>query len=459
MDIDWLLKTHTIYFTLLLLSLPLMKSPVSIAFHTLGCKLNFSETSTISRSFRDGDFVITDFKEQADVYVINTCTVTENAERKCKAVIKQAVKRNPDAVIAVIGCFSQLRYEEITKIPGVDIVLGTTAKFRLFDVLKDFLKNETHSHEALIDAPDERFIPSYSIHDRTRSFFKIQDGCDYHCAYCTVPLARGNSRSDSIANTMALAKEIAATDVKEIILTGVNVGDFGKPRGEKFIDLLQELETLDDIERIRISSIEPDLLTDEIISLVAQSKKFLPHFHIPLQSASDKVLKAMRRRYDSTLFRERILKIKELMPLCCVAIDMIAGFPGESDEEFDTTFNFLKAIPVSYMHIFPYSERAATTATGMKDKVPSKIKKLRVDALHHLSDQKKKIFYEQNKGMTALVLFESDNIHGFMHGFTENYVKVKTVFDSSLINQIIPVTLTHLEKDLTFAVDIKNPDK
>jgi len=440
---------------ILLLSLPPMKSPVSIAFHTLGCKLNFSETSTISRSFRDGDFVITDFKEQADVYVINTCTVTENAERKCKAVIKQAVKRNPDAVIAVIGCFSQLRSEEITKIHGVDIVLGTTSKFKLFEVLKVFLENKIPTKEAMIDALDEKFIPSFSIHDRTRSFFKIQDGCDYHCAYCTVPLARGNSRSDSIANTMSLAKEIAATDVKEIILTGVNVGDFGKPRGEKFINLLQELEKLDGIERIRISSIEPNLLTDEIISLVAQSKKFLPHFHIPLQSASDRVLKAMRRRYDTQLFGERILKIKELMPLCCVAIDMIAGFPGETDEEFDTAFNFLKSMPVSYMHIFPYSERDATTATAMKDKVPSKIKKLRVDALHHLSEQKKKIFYEQNKGKTAHVLFESDNIHGFMHGFTENYVKVKTVFDVSLINEIIPVKLTHLEKDLTFALDLK----
>ena len=436
-----------------------MKSPVSIAFHTLGCKLNFSETSTISRSFRDGDFEIKDFKEQVDVYVINTCTVTKNAERKCKSVIKQAVKRNPDAVIAVIGCFSQLRSEEITKIPGVDIVLGTTSKFRLFEVLRDFLKNKIPAREAMIDALDEKFIPSFSIHDRTRSFFKIQDGCDYHCAYCTVPLARGKSRSDSIANTMALAKEIAATEVKEIILTGVNVGDFGKPRGDKFINLLQELETLDGIERIRISSIEPNLLTDEIISLVAQSKKFLPHFHIPLQSASDIVLKAMRRRYDTQLFSERILKIKELMPLCCIAIDMIAGFPGETDEEFDAAFNFLKSIPVSYMHIFPYSERDATIATGMKDKVPSKIKKLRVDALHLLSEQKKKIFYEQNMGMTVHVLFESDNIHGFMHGFTENYVKVKTVFDTSLINEIISVTLTHLEKDLTFAVDKKNPDK
>jgi len=429
-----------------------MNTIKTIAFATLGCKLNFSETSTLSRSFSDKGFTVINFKETADIYVINTCTVTENAEKKCKAEIKSAAKRNPNAIIAVTGCYSQLRAEKIASIPGVSIVTGTTDKFQLIELIEEYLQ-----HGKLIvktNKTNADFAPSYSINDRTRSFFKIQDGCDYHCNYCTIPLARGKSRSNTIEKTMKIAKEIAASEIKEIVLTGVNIGDFGKRNKESLYKLLIQLEKLEGIERIRISSIEPDLLTDEIIELLAKSKKILPHLHIPLQSGSDKILKAMHRRYNTILFKQKTEFILSRIPNCFIAIDLIVGFPGESVEDFENTLRFIESIPLAFMHIFPYSERPDTPSILLENKVPTSIIKQRCKLLKEICNIKKTTFYESNTNFFAKVLFESNNDHGWMTGFTENYVKVKIPYDTKYINQIISVKLNQLEKDCIFAGEV-----
>jgi threonylcarbamoyladenosine tRNA methylthiotransferase MtaB len=424
-----------------------------IAFHTLGCKLNFSETSTISRQFGKDDFEIVDFVQQADVYVIHTCSVTAAAERKCRASIKQAVKRNPGASVAVIGCAAQANPEMFRRMDGVSWVLGTQEKFRLGEIIeatgpddKEHPRADYHGEHQHEDAESDiskirKFIPSYSANDRTRSFFKVQDGCDYFCTYCSIPLMRGRSRSDTIANTLKGAIEIAAAGVMEIVLTGVNIGDFGKGNDEKFIDLLHELDKVDGYERIRISSIEPELLSDEIITFVANSNKILPHFHIPLQSGSDKILAAMRRKYPREVFSSRVDKIKSLMPGACIAADVIVGFPGETDEDFDDTYRFIEELDISYLHVFTYSERPGTKANAFGESVNDAVRKKRSQLLHKLSEEKKNHFYLSQKGLTFNVLFESDEADGYMFGFTENYIKVMTAFNPQLVNKIIPVRL------------------
>lgn len=427
-----------------------MNEKKRIAFYTLGCKLNYSETSQISRQFPEEKYTVVDFSAIADIYVINTCVVTEKAEKKSRAIIRQAKKRNPNAVIAAVGCYSELKPDEIKAMHGTDMILGTAEKFKILEYLA-----HTEDHEINKSSDDVRpFISSYSSGDRTRSFFKIQDGCDYFCSYCTVPLARGRSRSDSIENTLKVAREIASTDIKEMILTGVNVGDFGRKNNEKLLDLLEELDKIEGIERIRISSIEPDLLKDEIIEFVAQSKKFLPHFHIPLQSASDRVLKEMKRRYNTNLFLDRLKKIKELIPDCCIAIDLIVGFPGETDDDIRESLKFIESSAISYMHVFTYSERDNTKAILLGNKIPNSERTLRSKQMLHLSEKLKAKFYNENLGKDKFVLFESDNDNGVMYGFTENYIKVKVPFDVGLINQIKKVHLERIEKDGIFAVEI-----
>lgn len=428
-----------------------------IAFLTFGCKLNFSETSSISKTFLKDGFDLVDFKEEADFYIINSCTVTGNAEKKCKTAIKQAHKRNPKARIAVIGCFSQLRPEELAAFDGVDLVLGNKEKFQLLDHLKG-VQNKS-SDTTVIEASDllkdDEFFSSYSSGDRTRSFLKVQDGCDYFCTYCTIPFARGRSRSDTVQNTLSVAKEIADSNIKEIILTGINVGDFGKHSDEKLFDLLLELEKLEGIERIRISSIEPNLLTSEIINLAIKTDKYLPHFHIPLQSGCNKILKAMKRKYPSELFAERVKEIKSLLPHAMVAADVIVGFPGETEEDFLDTYNFIRDTEITYAHIFPYSERPGTLAQKMADKVLGPIIKNRCKRLKELSDRKKRLFYKENLGKTSSVLFEGDKQEGFMHGFTENYLKVRTKFDPNLINTIHEVKLDSLHNPECFNITFK----
>jgi len=428
-----------------------MDAKKKIAFYTLGCKLNFSETSQISRQFPADKFEIVDFNDIADIYVINTCVVTEKAEKKSRAAIRQAKKRNPEAIVAAVGCYSEINPTEIIAMKAADVVLGTSEKFDL----SRYLDGGSYPNLATntVDHSANTYISSYSQNDRTRSFFKIQDGCDYFCAYCTVPLARGRSRSDTIANTVHIAREIASTGIKEIILTGVNVGDFGRKNGESFINLLKELEDNVPVERIRISSIEPDLLTQEIIEFVAGSKKFLPHFHIPLQSASNKLLKAMKRRYDVELFTGKLKLIKALMPDCCIAVDVITGFPGETDADFDEGFNYLCSSPISVMHVFTYSEREKTLAISMEGAVQHETRKKRSNKLLALSLKKKTFFYEENIAKEKHVLFESDNDNGMMYGFTENYIKVKTPFDATLINQVKKVRLDRIEKDGIFVIN------
>ncbi len=430
-----------------------------IAFHTLGCKLNFSETSTISRQFGIDDFEVVDFDEQADFYVVHTCSVTSIAEKKCKTVVKQAHKRNPEAQVAVIGCAVQANPDMFSNMEGVSWVFGNADKFRLGEIIQR-QGDETHAyghHESFVTEINKtrEFIPSYSMGDRTRSFFKVQDGCDYFCTYCSIPFMRGRSRSESVENTMKVAREIAATEIKEIILTGVNIGDFGQQNKESFLDLLHQLATLDGIERIRISSIEPELLNDDIIELVSASEKLLPHFHIPLQSGSDKILQLMKRKYLRDVFAGRVSRIKELMPDACIAADVIVGFPGETDEDFDDAYNFINSLDISYLHVFSYSERPGTKALLMDNKVDEREKRRRSKLLHELSETKKKQFYAQQIGKTADVLWESDNISGFMHGFTDNYVKVRTTFNPSLINQIKTVILTMVNDDDTCSIEFR----
>ncbi|MBC35013.1 MAG: tRNA (N(6)-L-threonylcarbamoyladenosine(37)-C(2))-methylthiotransferase MtaB [Bacteroidetes bacterium] len=425
-----------------------------IAFLTFGCKLNFSETSSISKTFLNDGFELVDFKDQADFYVINSCTVTGNAEKKCKTAIKQAHKRNPHARIAVIGCFSQLRPDELAAFDGVDLVLGNKEKFELIEHLKG-IQDDAEAKVAASDLKrDYSFYSSYSSGDRTRSFLKVQDGCDYFCTFCTIPFARGRSRSDTVENTIEVAKEIASSNIKEVILTGINVGDFGKHTDETLLDLLKELEKINGIERIRISSIEPDLLNNDIISLVINSDKFLPHFHIPLQSGCNKILKAMKRKYKRELFAERIDLIKDKLPNAMIAADVIIGFPGETEEDFLDTYNFIRDNQITYAHIFPYSERPGTLAQKMENKIPNNVIKERVQRLKELSDRKKRVFYHDHQGQEFSVLFEGDNHEGYMHGFTENYIRVRTKHNSDLTNTIKKVRLDQMINDECYDITI-----
>lgn len=416
-----------------------------VAFYTLGCKLNYSETSTIGRLFEQNGFQKVNFEDQADVYVINTCSVTENADKKCKKVVKEALRHSPNAFITIVGCYAQLKPQEIAEIPGVDAVLGASEKFRLIELLGDFTKNPTKKILVSDISEAKIFNNSYSISDRTRTFLKIQDGCDYTCSFCTIPLARGSSRSDYIENIVKSAQEIAQTDVKEIVIAGVNIGDFGLHDGkreEKFIDLISQLDAIEGINRFRISSIEPNLLTDEVIEFVAQSKRFVPHFHIPLQSGSNKILKLMRRRYQRELYAERVAHIKTLMPNCCIGVDVITGFPGETDEDFLDTYNFLNELPISYLHVFTYSERDNTHAINLGQPVPQKGRDARTLQLRTLSEKKKRAFYEQNTNQMATVLFEEGIENGMMSGFTENYVRVEAKYDPILVNETKKIRIT-----------------
>lgn len=442
-----------------------------IAFHTFGCKLNFAETSAIARKFTEDSYNAVDFKEKADIYVIHSCTVTAQAERKCKAAIRQAVRRNPEASVAVIGCYSQLKPDELMKMPGVNIVLGNHEKYRLFDVIKQQSEptdsnHDLHYHGHLSPADgltdyvtdqeiktSRTFEPGYSISDRTRSFFKVQDGCDYFCAYCAIPFARGRSRSATIKETISIAQNIASTDIREIVLTGVNIGDFGSQHNESFYGLVKELDQLPGIDRIRISSIEPELLADSIIELVGSSEKLMPHFHIPLQSGTDRILTLMRRKYKREVFAARVFRIKELMPDACIAADVITGFPGETEEDFNDTVNFIDSLDISYLHVFTYSSRPGTKSADMEGQINETEKSRRSKILHNLSDDKKFKFYAQNKGSMQDVLWESDTQDGMMFGFTGNYIRCKTPYDLSKVNTIESVKLLSIEKDGVFMVN------
>jgi len=419
-----------------------------VAFHTFGCKLNFSETSTIARTMIEAGFAKVDFSESADVYLFNTCSVTELADKKCKQVIKKAIRQNPNAFIVVTGCFAQLKPDSVSNIEGVDLVLGSNEKFDILQYMDDFKKVDTAEIHTGQIGKNKEFKPSYSFGDRTRCFLKIQDGCDYFCSYCTIPFARGRSRSDTIANTLNQAQKAAASGAKEIILTGVNIGDFGKENNESFYELIQQLEGIENIERFRISSIEPNLLTDEILNFVASSKKFMPHFHIPLQSGSDKVLKLMKRKYDTTLFASKIKRIKELMPNAFIGVDVIVGVRGESEEDFTTTHQFLSDLDISQLHVFTYSERPNTQALKIEAIVPIPIRKERSKVLHELSDKKTRAFYKKHIGEEANVLFEGSESNGMIHGYTPNYIKVEVPFNAKLSNTIVSVELKHLSLDL-----------
>lgn len=410
-----------------------------VAFYTLGCKLNYSETSTIGRQFNQAGFSTVDFTDTPDVYLINTCSVTENADKKCRKVVKEALKYSPNAYILIVGCYAQLKPKEISEIPGVDMVLGAAEKFQIIDYLTDLTKNPKALVYNQPIAEAKQFNASYSYGDRTRTFLKVQDGCDYSCTFCTIPLARGSSRSDTIESVVKQAQEIAASGVREIVLTGVNIGDFGIRNGnreDKFFDLVKALDEVEGIERIRISSIEPNLLSNEIIEFVAQSKRFVPHFHIPLQSGSNKILSLMRRRYKRELYIERVAKIKEVMPDCCIGVDVIVGFPGETREDFIDTYDFLKGLDISYLHVFTYSERENTVAAEMPGSVPGSQRADRSKMLHILSEKKRRAFYESQLGKQSQVLFEADQKDGLMHGFTANYVKVQAKYDPVLVNEL-----------------------
>ena len=429
------------------------------AFHTLGCKLNFAETSTIARQLTDAGYDKVSFDDKANVYVINTCSVTENADRECKLHVKRAMKANPEGLVVIVGCYAQLKPEEISQIEGVDLVLGAKEKFNILSYLDDLEKSENEGivHSCEIEETDF-FIGSYSIGDRTRAFLKVQDGCDYKCTYCTIPLARGISRSDTIENVLRNATEIAAKDIKEIVLTGVNIGDYGKGEfGNKrhehtFLDLISELDKVEGIERIRISSIEPNLLKDESIELVSKSKSFVPHFHIPLQSGSDDLLKKMKRRYLTKLYNDRVNKIREVMPDAAIGVDVIVGFPGETEEIFMETYNFLNELPITYLHVFTYSERENTEAAAMEGVVPVAERKKRNKMLRILSEKKKMAFYQTQLGKSLPVLWEHENKDGKMFGFTENYVRVQKDFDPASVNQIEFLNLEKILSDGTVSV-------
>ncbi|MCX2678509.1 tRNA (N(6)-L-threonylcarbamoyladenosine(37)-C(2))-methylthiotransferase MtaB [Galbibacter sp. EGI 63066] len=424
-----------------------------VAFYTLGCKLNFSETSTIARGFTNEGFDRVEFSEEADIYVINTCSVTENADKRFKTIVKQAQKVNPNAFVAAIGCYAQLKPEELADVDGVDLVLGATEKFKITDYINDLSKNdfgEVHSCE-IEDA--DFYVGSYSIGDRTRAFLKVQDGCDYKCTYCTIPLARGISRSDTLENVLKNAKEISEQGIKEIVLTGVNIGDYGKGEfGNKkhehtFYELVTTLDGVEGIERLRISSIEPNLLKNETIDFVSQSRTFVPHFHVPLQSGSNHILGLMRRRYKRELYVDRVKQIKETMPHACIGVDVIVGFPGETDEHFLETYNFLNELDISYLHVFTYSERDNTLAAEMEDVVPKHVRAKRSKMLRGLSAKKRRAFYESQIGTQRTVLFEGENKEGYIHGFTENYVKVKAPWNPDLVNTLHKIKLTEIDDD------------
>lgn len=429
-----------------------------VAFYTLGCKLNFSETSSIGRLFQNAGYQSVPFTEKADVYVINTCSVTEHADRKCRKVVKEALKYSPNAYITIVGCYAQLKPKEITTIPGVDMVLGAAEKFNIIEHINDLTKQpKTIVHNAPIEQTNV-FVPAYSIGDRTRTFLKVQDGCDYSCTFCTIPQARGASRSGTIEEIIRQAEDIASTGVKEIVLTGVNIGDFGIRDGERqdrFFDLVKALDRIEGIERFRISSIEPNLLSDDIIEFVSASKRFVPHFHMPLQSGSDKVLANMRRRYKRALYAKRVAKIKQLMPDCCIGVDVIVGFPGESREDFLDTYNFLNELDISYLHVFTYSERENTIAAQMEGAIPGAQRNERSKMLHILSDKKRRAFYESQLGNSGEVLFERDIKDGYMHGFSRNYVKVRVPYDPVLVNETFQVQFINIAETGVVEVDME----
>ena len=409
-----------------------------VAIHTLGCKLNYSESSTIVRQLENNGFSRVDFSDEADIYIINTCSVTDNADKKCRTTVKSVLKQNPEAYVVVIGCYAQLKPKEISEIPGVDMVLGAAEKFNMIEHLHSLKKEE----EAIVFNKNiketQDFVTAFSYGDRTRSFLKVQDGCDYFCSFCTIPLARGKSRNATIAETVAKAKEVAATDIKEVVITGVNIGDFGADQdyAETFYDLIVELDKVEGIERYRISSIEPNLLSNEIIDFVAASDKFVPHFHIPLQSGDDEILTKMRRKYLSDLYVDRIKRIKKQMPNSCIGVDVIVGFPGETEEHFLTTYNFLNELDISYLHVFPYSERNNTTAKKMTDKVSKAEKTERAQRLRILSTKKKRYFYESQLSREMNVLWEEEKQGENMQGFSENYIRFEAAYDANRVNTI-----------------------
>jgi threonylcarbamoyladenosine tRNA methylthiotransferase MtaB len=430
-----------------------MNTKKKVAFYTLGCKLNFSETSTIARNFQDEGFDRVDFEEVADIYVINTCSVTDNADKQFKQVVKKAMKLNDKAFVAAVGCYAQLKPEELAAVDGVDLVLGATEKFKITDYINDLSKNDFGQVHSCEIAEADFYVGSYSIGDRTRAFLKVQDGCDYKCTYCTIPLARGISRSDALENVLKNAYEISQQNIKEIVLTGVNIGDYGKGEfGNKkhehtFLELVQALDVVEGIERLRISSIEPNLLKNETIDFVAKSRTFVPHFHIPLQSGSNAILRLMKRRYMRELYAERVAKIREVMPHACIGVDVIVGFPGESDEHFLETYHFLNDLDISYLHVFTYSERDNTEAALMEGVVPNNVRAKRSKMLRGLSVKKRRAFYESQLGSHRTVLFEGENKEGYIHGFTENYVKVKTPWNPDLVNTLHQVRLTKIDED------------
>ncbi len=430
-----------------------MMSTKKVAFYTLGCKLNFSETSTIARSFENIGFERVEFGHMADIYVINTCSVTENADKRFRTITRQALKNNPDAFLIAIGCYAQLKPEDLAEVDGVDLVLGATEKFKITEYLSDLVKSDKGIVHSCEIAEADFYESSYSFGDRTRAFLKVQDGCDYKCTFCTIPLARGISRSDSLDNVIRTAGEIAGKGIREIVLTGVNIGDYGKGEfGNKkhehtFFDLISKLDEVDGIERMRISSIEPNLLNDDIIELVSKSRSFVPHFHVPLQSGSNAVLKKMKRRYQRELYADRVAKIKALMPEACIGVDVIVGFPGETDEQFLETYNFLNELDISYLHVFTFSERDNTEAAMIPDPVPMTVRSKRSKMLRGLSVKKRRAFYESHLGREFDVLFEGENKMGYIHGFTQNYIKIKAPWDPALVNTIHRVTLESIDED------------
>ncbi len=430
-----------------------MQTQKKVAFYTLGCKLNYSETSTISRNFQNKGFERVEFNESADIYVINTCSVTENADKRFKSIVKSALKQNENAFLIAIGCYAQLKPNELAKIDGVDLVLGATEKFKVFDYINDLSKNDMGKVHSCEIKEADFYIGSYSIGDRTRAFLKVQDGCDYKCTYCTIPLARGISRSDTLENILKNTQEISEQGIKEIVLTGVNIGDYGKgefgnlKHEHTFFELVQALDQVEGISRLRISSIEPNLLKNETIDFVAQSNSFVPHFHIPLQSGSNHLLKLMKRRYLKEVYVDRVRQIKEKMPDACIGVDVIVGFPGETDDFFLETYNFLNELDISYLHVFTYSERPNTEAFDMGNVIPKNVRKKRSKMLRGLSVKKRRHFYQCQLGKSFSVLFEGENKEGYIHGFTENYIKVKTLWNPNLVNTIHSVQLTNIDED------------
>lgn len=439
-----------------------MENKKRVAFYTLGCKLNFSETSTIARNLQEEGFERVDFEEVADMYVINTCSVTENADKQFKQVVRKAMKLNDKAFVAAVGCYAQLKPEELADVDGVDLVLGATEKFKLADYINDLSKNDFGQVHSCEIAEADFYVGSYSIGDRTRAFLKVQDGCDYRCTYCTIPLARGISRSDALENVLKNASEISKQGIKEIVLTGVNIGDYGKGEfGNKkhehtFLDLVKALDEVEGIERLRISSIEPNLLKNETIDFVSKSRTFVPHFHIPLQSGSNEILGKMKRRYQREVYTDRVANIRQVMPHACIGVDVIVGFPGETDEHFLETYHFLNDLDISYLHVFTYSERDNTEAIAMDGVVPNNVRAKRSKMLRGLSVKKRRAFYESQLGTTRTVLFESENKEGYIHGFTENYVKVKTPWDPALVNTLHEIQLTRIDEDGSVRMEFTN---